>query len=149
MDIKKKYCPKIHRTKEFRIIWQSYITSTQTSTTIAAHLDTDVVAKLLEIVKADDYQVLREEAEAAGDDARIEQYLEDQKKNAGATVSVIELWHRALNEPDEAKPTRKDSIEITQIITNIPGWIQCPNLISTQWGRQKGFRKDNFAALWR
>jgi len=79
----------------------------------------------------------------------IEQYLEDQKKMAGATVSVIELWHRALGEPEESKPTRKDSIEITQIITNIPGWIQSPNPIKTQWGRQKVFRKDNYAALWR
>ena len=61
-----------------RQVDEFYMTkTTQTSTTIAAHLDTDVVAKLLEIVKADDYQVLREEAEAAGDDARIEQYLEE------------------------------------------------------------------------
>ena len=79
----------------------------------------------------------------------IEQYLEDQKRKPGDTVSVIELWHRALGEPEESKPTRKDSIEITQIITNIPGWIQCQNLISTNWGRQKGFRKDNYAALWK
>ena len=61
-----------------RQVDEFYMTkTTQTSTTIAAHLDTDVVAKLLEIVKADDYQALREEAEAAGDDARIEQYLEE------------------------------------------------------------------------
>lgn len=79
----------------------------------------------------------------------IEQYLEEQKRANGATVSVIELWHNALNEPDESKPTRKDSIEITQIISNIPGWIQCPNLISTKWGRQKAFRKDNYFAIWR
>lgn len=78
----------------------------------------------------------------------IEQYLEDKKQIAGATVSVIELWHRALGEHEESKPTRKDSIEITQIITNIPGWVQCPNPISTPWGKQKAFRKDNFAALW-
>ena len=79
----------------------------------------------------------------------IEQYLEDQKKTPKSTVSVIELWHRALNEPDESKPTRKDSIEITQIITNIPGWVQCPAPLMTQWGKQKSFRKDNFAALWK
>ena len=96
---------------------------------------------------------IRAAQEAAMEDdwriGAIELYLEEQKKRAGSTVSVIELWHYALNEPDESKPSRKDSIEITQIITNIPGWIQCPNLISTKWGRQKGFRKDNFAALWR
>ena len=97
-------------------------------------------------------QIRAAQAAAMEDDWRIgaiEQYLEDQKKMAGATVSVIELWHRALNEPEESKPTRKDSIEISQIISNMAGWIQCPNLISTQWGRQKGFRKDNFASLWR
>ena len=79
----------------------------------------------------------------------IEQYLEDQKKMPGATVSVIELWHRALNEPEESKPTRKDSIEITQIITNLPGWVQCKAPLMTSWGKQKSFRKDNFASLWR
>ena len=97
-------------------------------------------------------QIRAAQAAAMEDDWRIgaiEQYLEDQKKMAGATVSVIELWHRALNEPEESTPTRKDSIEISQIISNMAGWIQCPNLISTQWGRQKGFRKDNFASLWR
>ena len=97
-------------------------------------------------------QIRAAQAAAMEDDWRIgaiEQYLEDQKKMAGATVSVIELWHRALNEPEESKPTRKDSIEISQIISNMAGWVQCPNLISTQWGRQKGFRKDNFASLWR
>lgn len=96
---------------------------------------------------------IRAAQEAAMEDdwriGAIEQYLEEQKKHNGATVSVIELWHNALNEPDESKPTRKDSIEITQIISNIPGWIQCPNLISTKWGRQKSFRKDNYFAIWR
>ena len=80
---------------------------------------------------------------------QLDDQAKDQKKQANSTVTVIELWHHALNEPEESKPSRKDSIEITQIITNIPGWIQCQNLISTKWGRQKGFRKDNYAALWR
>lgn len=79
----------------------------------------------------------------------IEQYLEEQKPRPGDTVSVIELWHNALNEPEESKPNRKDSIELTQIITNIPGWIQLPNPIRTKWGRQKAFRKDNYFAIWR
>ena len=109
--------------------------------------------KLQPFAKKEVLEQIRAAQEAAMEDdwriGAIEQYLEDQKKNAGSTVSVIELWHRALNEPDESKPSRKDSIEITQIISNIPGWIQCPNMVSTQWGRQKGFRKDNFAALWR
>ena len=97
-------------------------------------------------------QIRAAQEQAMEDDWRIgaiEQYLTDQKKMPGATVSVIELWHRALGEPEESKPTRKDSIEITQIISNMPGWVQCPNPVTTQWGRQKVFRKDNFAAIWR
>ena len=97
-------------------------------------------------------QIREAQEQAMEDDWRIgavEQYLSTNKKMPGATVSVIELWHRALGEPEESKPTRKDSIEITQIISNMPGWIQCPNPIMTSWGRQKAFRKDNFAAIWR
>ena len=109
--------------------------------------------KLQQYARKEVLEQIREAQEAAMEDdwriGAIEQYLEDNKKSAGATVSVVELWHRALNEPDESKPARKDSIEITQIISNMPGWVQCPNLISTQWGRQKGYRKDNYAALWR
>ena len=96
---------------------------------------------------------IRAAQEAAMEDdwrtGAIIQYLEDQKRNNGATVSVIELWHNALNEPEESKPARKDSIEITQIISSIPGWIQGPNKISTKWGRQKYFRKDNYYAIWK
>ena len=109
--------------------------------------------KLQPFAKKEVLEQIRAAQEAAMEDdwriGAIEQYLEDNKKAANSTVSVIELWHRALNEPDEVKPTRKDSIEITQIISNIPGWVQCPNPISTTWGKQKAFRKDNFAALWR
>ena len=81
---------------------------------------------------------------------QIEQYLEDTKKKPNDTVTVIELWHRALNNPDEIKPTRKDSIEITQIITNIPGWVACANPVRTTWGRQKAFKKANpFFPSWK
>ena len=109
--------------------------------------------KLQPFAKKEVLEQIRAAQEAAMEDdwriGAIESYLEEQKKRAGATVSVIELWHYALNEPDESKPTRKDSIEITQIITNIPGWISCPAPLTTRWGKQKSFRKDNFAALWK
>ncbi len=109
--------------------------------------------KLQAFARKEVLEQIRAAQEAAMEDdwriGMIEQYLEDQKKANNSTVSVIELWHNALNEPEESKPTRKDSIEITQIITNIPGWIQCPSPIRTKWGLQKAFRKDNFAALWR
>ena len=97
---------------------------------------------------------IRAAQEAAMEDdwriGQIEKYLEDMKKRPNDTVSVIELWHNALSNPDEIKPTRKDSIEITQIITNIPGWVACPNPINTKWGRQKAFKKANpFFPSWR
>ena len=109
--------------------------------------------KLQPFAKKEVLEQIRAAQEAAMEDdwriGMIEQYLEDQKKASNSTVSVIELWHNALNEPEESKPTRKDSIEITQIISNVPGWVQCPTPIRTKWGSQKGFRKDNFAALWK
>ena len=109
--------------------------------------------QLQPFAKKEVLEQIRAAQEAAMEDdwrtGAIMQYLEDQKQAANSTVCIIELWHRALNEPEESKPTRKDSIEIGQIISGVPGWVQGPNKISTQWGRQKYFRKDNFASLWR
>ena len=109
--------------------------------------------KLQPFAKKEVLAQIRAAQEAAMEDdwriGAIEQYLEDTKNFPNATVSVIELWHNALNEVEDSKPTRKDSIEITQIISNIPGWIQCPNPVSTKWGKQKAFRKDNYFAIWR
>ena len=110
--------------------------------------------KLQPFAKKEVLEQIRAAQEAAMEDdwriGQIEQYLADTKRAPNSTVSVIELWHRALNNPEEVKPTRKDSIEITQIISNIPGWVSCPTLISTTWGRQKGFKKANpFFASWR
>jgi predicted P-loop ATPase len=97
---------------------------------------------------------IRAAQEAAMEDdwriGAIEQYLEDTKKAPNSTVSIIELWHNALSEPDESKPTRGDSIAITQIITNIPGWVKCENPIHTHWGKQKAFKKVNpYFPSWR
>ena len=98
-------------------------------------------------------QIRAAQEAAMEDDYRIgmiEQYLEDNEKAPNSVVSVIELWHRALNEPEESKPTRSDSIAITQIITNVPGWVACPNPLQTHWGRQKCFKKTNpFFPSWR
>jgi predicted P-loop ATPase len=109
--------------------------------------------KLQPFAKKEVLEQIRAAQEAAMEDdwrqGAIEQYLDDQKKGNNATVTVVELWHNALNEPEESKPTRKDSIEITQIIASIPGWIQGQNKVATKWGRQKYFRKDNYAALWK
>ena len=109
--------------------------------------------KLQPFAKIEALEEIRAAQEQAMEDdwriGAIESYLEETKKAAGSTVSVIELWHRALNEPEESKPTRKDSIEISQILANVPGWVMGKGLITTPWGRQKFFRKDNFASLWR
>jgi predicted P-loop ATPase len=110
--------------------------------------------KLQPFAKKEVLEQIRAAQEAAMEDdwrvGQIEQYLEDTKKQPNATVSVIELWHRALNNPDEIKPTRKDSIEITQIITNVPGWVQCDKPAYTTWGRQRVFKKVNpYFAVWK
>jgi predicted P-loop ATPase len=110
--------------------------------------------KLQPFAKKEVLDQIRAAQEAAMEDdwriGAIEQYLEDMKKRPGDTVSVIELWHNALKEPEESKPSRGDSVAITQIITNIPGWVTCPNPISTNWGKQKAFRKKNpFFPMWK
>ena len=90
---------------------------------------------------------IRAAQEAAMEDdwriGAIETYLEDTKKKPNSTVTVIELWHNALQEPSESKPGRADSIAITQIITNVPGWVKGSGTIRTPWGGQKFFRKVN------
>jgi len=110
--------------------------------------------KLQPFAKKEVLEQIRAAQEAAMEDdwrvGQIEQYLDDMKKAPNSTVSVIELWHNALGNDESVKPTRKDSIEITQIITSIPGWIQCQNPIRTKWGRQKCFKKVNqFFPSWR
>ena len=90
---------------------------------------------------------IRAAQEAAMEDdwriGQIEQYLEDMKKAPNSTVSVIELWHNALQEPEESKPSRKDSIEIAQIIMSVPEWERASKPEYTEWGKQKVFRKTN------
>ena len=71
----------------------------------------------------------------------IQQYLEEKKNYADATVSVIELWYRALVNDSQFKPTRKDSIEIAQMVLSIPGWERSDKPIYTEWGKQKVFIK--------
>ena len=71
----------------------------------------------------------------------IQQYLEESKCFEGSTVSVIELWYKALKADDRAKPTRKDSIEIAQIVLSC-GWERSEKPMYTDWGKQKVFRKS-------
>ena len=110
--------------------------------------------KLQPFARKEVLEQIRAAQEAAMEDdwriGAIEQYLDDTKKRPNDVVTVIELWHNALNEPAESKPGRADSIAITQIIMNIPGWVRCESKISTPWGRQKAFKKTNpFFPSWR
>lgn len=90
--------------------------------------------------------IRQQQEDAMEDDWRIgaiTQYLDVTKKDPKSTVSVIELWHLALGEPEEIKPTRKDSNEITQILESIGGWRRSSQMITTKWGRQKVFEKES------
>lgn len=90
--------------------------------------------------------VIRERQEAATEDdwriGAISQYLDLMKTNPKSTVTVIELWHAALGEPEEIKPSRKDSMEIAQIILSIGGWKRVNSTVSTRWGTQKYYVKE-------
>ena len=103
--------------------------------------------KLQPFAKKEVLEQIRAAQEAAMEDdwrtGQIEQYLEDTKRSPNSTVSVIEIWHNALNNPEEIKPSRSDSIAITQIVMNIPGWVRCEKMARTRWGRQKVFKKVN------
>ena len=103
--------------------------------------------KLQPFAKKEVLEQIRAAQEAAMEDdwrtGQIEQYLEDTKRSPNSTVSVIEIWHNALNNPEEIKPSRSDSIAITQIVMNIPGWVRSEKPQHTRWGLQKIFKKVN------
>lgn len=71
----------------------------------------------------------------------IRQFLENRKNEEGDTVSVIELWHRALNYAEDKKPARRDSMDVNRIMNAMPGWTRCKSPVSTPWGPQRGFRR--------
>ncbi len=89
---------------------------------------------------------IREKQDAAMEDdwrvGAIQQYLETFKRQPKDTVSIIELWHCALDFAEEIKPQRKDSIEISQIILSIGGWKRGERTQMTRWGNQKIYVKD-------
>lgn len=81
--------------------------------------------------------------EATEDDWRvgpIEEYLE--KKAPGEFVCIIELAMEALHILDEHNqtPTKRESMEISIIVSKIPGWTRCER-VRTKYGRQRGWRK--------
>lgn len=87
---------------------------------------------------------IREEQERAMEDdyriGMIRSYM-DGKPNE-STVSVIELWFKALLQDGKSRPTRKDSIEIMQIASRVPGWERSEKPKRTEYGLQKVLTKS-------
>ena len=104
--------------------------------------------ELLDIIR-------REQSDAEEDDWRvgaIKQYLEDTKKAQDSLVCIIELWHRALGEPTESKPSRSDSIEIAKIMNEMEGWERRKSAVRMDpWGVQRAYQKvrSQFFPFWR
>lgn len=82
---------------------------------------------------------IRDEQERAMEDdyriGMIRSYMD--RKGTGSAVSVIELWFQALNQDAKSRPTRKDSIEIMQIASRVPGWERAEKPKRTEYGLQK------------
>lgn len=94
-------------------------------------------------------QIREAQNDAEEDDWRvgaIMSYLEQKEEND--TVSVIELWYNALDEPIDRKPTRSDSIDIAKIINQIPGWLRCKTPKRVKWGLQKVWQKQPEGMPW-
>lgn len=86
------------------------------------------------------------QSDAEEDDWRVGaiiDYLDTVKREPNAAVCVIELWHRALGEPEESKPKRADSKEIGKIMDAIPGWERNNRLVRVKpWGVQRVWQKS-------
>ena len=92
---------------------------------------------------------IRDEQERAMEDdyriGMIRSYMD--RKAIDSRVCVIELWYEALHQDSKSKPTRKDSIEIMQIASRIPGWERAERPYRTDsYGLQKVLVKK-FTAL--
>lgn len=59
------------------------------------------------------------------------------RKPVGDTVCVLELWHKALGMDPTRKPTRKDSLEISQMIRSVPGWSYASQPTRGSFGMQR------------
>lgn len=71
----------------------------------------------------------------------IEQYLSEKKGDSKDTVCIIELWHNALRQEPDKKPSRRDSMEIAQIMQNFTDWQKEDQPAYTPWGRQKVYKR--------
>ena len=102
---------------------------------LSPNLDVSVLSEVVtyqQAAETDDWRV-----------GAIASYLEDMKDEKDAVISVIELWHNALNMREEIKPTRKDSNEIVEILQSL-GWQRKKSgYANTNWGRQKAYEKKS------
>lgn len=79
--------------------------------------------------------------QASEDDWRvgaIQEYCE--RKSVGDFVYVLDLWFNALKMDMDTRPTRKESMEINQIVQRIPGWVSTNRSVS-EFGHQRGYVK--------
>jgi len=105
--------------------------------------------KLLPYAKRELIDIIRQAQSSAEEDdwriGAIRTYLDDAKHSPTDTVSIIELWHRALNESEESKPSRSDSIEIAKIMNEMKDWEKAEKVARTPWGVQKVYRKKDIS----
>lgn len=79
--------------------------------------------------------------QAAEDDWRIgaiRDYCD--KRQPGEFVYVLNLWFYALRMDTDSRPTRKESMEINQIMQRIPGWTSTHRNVP-EFGCQRGYVK--------
>lgn len=73
---------------------------------------------------------IQEQQESAMEDDPREGLIRDycdKKKHVGDKVCTLELWQFALQQDPTIKlPTRRDAIDITQIMQRMPGWERVP-----------------------
>lgn len=58
-------------------------------------------------------------------------------------VCVAEIWCECFRQPNTVNLKRADSVEITKILSHLPGWERAKSTLffGAQYGHQKGFRR--------
>ena len=69
------------------------------------------------------------------------------RKHVGDHTCVLDLWYNALGMEPTKKPTRKDSLEISQMIRTIPGWIEESKVMRGNYGAQRYYVKKYDAQM--
>ena len=80
--------------------------------------------------------------QASEDDWRvgaIQEYCEN--KDAGYFVYVLDVWFNAMHMDRDTRPTKKESMEINQILQQLPGWKPTDRKKVGEFGHQRGYLK--------